>query len=49
MPGGRPTQYDPAHCYLAEATLSEACSQAVLAGRLGPRPYTGLAPENGPP
>lgn len=35
MPGGRPTDYDPAHCEVAEATLAEGFSEAVLAGRLG--------------
>ena len=34
MPGGRPTKYDPAHCDVAEATLAEGFSEAVLAGRL---------------
>ena len=34
MPGGRPTKYDPAHCEVAEATLAEGFSEAVLAGRL---------------
>jgi hypothetical protein len=35
MPAGRPTKYDPAHCEVAEATLGEGFSEAVLAGRLG--------------
>jgi len=35
MPGGRPTKYDPAHCEVAEATLAEGFSEAVVAGRLG--------------
>ena len=35
MPAGRPTDYDPAHCDVAEATLAEGFSEAVLAGRLG--------------
>ena len=35
MPAGRPTKYDPAHCEVAEATLAEGFSEAVLAGRLG--------------
>lgn len=34
MPAGRPTKYDPAHCDVAEATLAEGFSEAVLAGRL---------------
>ena len=34
MPGGRPTKYDPAHCDVAEATMAEGFSEAVLAGRL---------------
>ena len=34
MPGGRPTKYDPAHCEVAEATLAEGFSEAVVAGRL---------------
>jgi hypothetical protein len=35
MPAGRPTKYDPAHCEVAEATLAEGFSEAVVAGRLG--------------
>lgn len=34
MPAGRPTKYRPEYCEIAEATLAEGFSQAVLAGRL---------------
>jgi len=34
MPAGRPTKYKPEYCEIAEATLAEGFSQAVLAGRL---------------
>lgn len=34
MPAGRPTKYRPEYCQIAEDTLSEGLSQAVLAGKL---------------
>jgi hypothetical protein len=35
MPGGRPSEYDPAFCGLAEETLGRGYSLAVLAGEIG--------------
>jgi hypothetical protein len=35
MAGGRPSKYDAAHCDVAEDTLAQGYSEAVLAGELG--------------
>lgn len=35
MPAGRPSKYDPAFCEVAEETLQQGYSEAVLAGELG--------------
>lgn len=40
MPGGRPTDYDPAYCDTAVEILSKGYSETVLAGELDVCPAT---------